>query len=78
MAKRAAEYIAELIGMDLADMKDYRYHYGHTSCPVYAIGNDYFCCPSTGQKPPKGWEWKPQDVSSRDGRIVYKATAASE
>lgn len=78
MAKQAAEIIADFLGMDLAEMKDYRYHYGHTSVPVYAIGQDYFCSPPTNSKPPKSFgEWKKEATLAFD-RIIYKATGESE
>jgi hypothetical protein len=50
-------------GMSSSDMEDYRYHYGRTNKPVYAIGNEYYCAVKIGQKPAKhkediSWNWK--------------------
>jgi hypothetical protein len=50
-------------GMGIADLEDYRYHYGRTNKPVFAIGNEYYCAVKNGQQPAKHrdeikWEWE--------------------
>ena len=45
------EALAQHLGFDLSEMKDYRYHYGHTNLPIYSIGDNYFCCVKIGKSP---------------------------
>jgi hypothetical protein len=66
----AAERIATHLWTDIADVREGRYHYGRTSCPVYTYGNNYYCSPSTG-KPPGDWEW--ELVGTEFGKGVYRA-----
>ena len=50
--------IAATLGLDIADLGDYRYQSTRTTRPIYAIGNIYV---AAGQKPPKddvGAEWE--------------------
>ena len=42
---------ANHIGCDLAEVKDYRYHYGRTSLPVWSVDNQYYCVTKVGAKP---------------------------
>ncbi len=35
------EIAATALGWDMADMRDYVYHFGHTGAPVWAIGDGY-------------------------------------
>lgn len=48
---------------DVADMADRRYHYGHTTRPMYTCGDYYWCAMPIGQKPaqltgtPKEQHW---------------------
>ena len=61
--KTPTEAIATFLQMDIAELKDYRYHYGHTSRPVYAVGDNYYCCTKGSQKSATHrsgmeWEWK--------------------
>lgn len=66
MARRiqSREMVAEAVNMDIADVSDYRYHYGHTSIPVFAIGETYYCATKIDGKPAtyRGeegrWDWK--------------------
>lgn len=72
--KRTAEIIAFWLGMDLADMKEYRYQATRTSIPVYAIGDKYFCCPTDRQKLPEDFgKWEP--IGTAYDRTVYASTA---
>ena len=59
----AKTILATQFGWDLSDLEDYRYQYGRTDRPVYAIGNECFCAVKIGQKPAKhqggiNWEWE--------------------
>ena len=48
--KRATAIIAATVGVDAGELRDYRYHYGKTRRPLYAIGEEYLC---TGEEAPK-------------------------
>jgi hypothetical protein len=55
--------LATEFGWDSSDLEDYRYHYGRTNKPVYAIGQEYFCAVKIDQKPAKHqesieWNWE--------------------
>lgn len=74
MAKQAHTLIAQHLGMDSREVWEYRYHYGHTSRPIYAIGSDYY---ATGKHRPRdidGLQWT-QD-GEQDGTPVWIATAS--
>jgi hypothetical protein len=72
MAKSAAELIAFHLFADMADITDGRYQPTRYSSPaVYTCGNDYFCCPTSKQTPPKDWAWK--CVGEYYGRKVYQS-----
>jgi len=49
----APSVLAQEFCMDISDMQHYRYHYGRTNRPIYAIGDTYFCAVKKGQKPAK-------------------------
>lgn len=60
-----ADAIATYICSDIADVRDSRYHYGHTgSVQIFVIGNDYMTAVKTGKKVPKPhdkiyqYDWK--------------------
>jgi hypothetical protein len=59
----AKSILATEFGWDNSDLEDYRYHYGRTNKPVYAIGQEYFCAVKMDQKPAKHqeiieWNWE--------------------
>lgn len=61
MINTKKEALATHLGMDSAELSEYRYHYGRTSVPVYAIGGDYYCVVKY-EKPAKHinsikWDW---------------------
>ncbi|QWU14414.1 hypothetical protein SAMN04487895_101725 [Paenibacillus sophorae] len=65
MKKRlnSAEAIAYILGWDIDDVKDNRYHYGHTSIPVFTAGDYYYCATTEGKEPAKmkgenWWKWE--------------------
>lgn len=63
--KTKRQAVAQHLGMDSSEMEDYRYHYGHTSQPVYALDDTYYCAVKKGQKPAthrEGMDWKWTEV----------------
>lgn len=56
------EALAIHIEWDIAELKDYRYHAGRTSAPVYSIGNSLMAATKGSKKPPTHWtmdfEWQ--------------------
>ena len=46
------EALAIHLEWDIAELKEYRYHAGHTSAPVYAIDNTYMAATKANKKPP--------------------------
>lgn len=63
MIKTRRQAFAEHCGFDLAETEDYRYHYGRTSLPVYAMTDCYYCVTKGAQRPAKhrdgmDWNWK--------------------
>lgn len=48
-----------------SDLQEYRYQYGKTDRPIYAIGDYYWCAVKVGQKPAKhqsiDFEWEKYD-----------------
>lgn len=57
MAKKAHTLIAEHLMMDSAEVWQYRYHYGLTRRPIYAMDNAYY---ATGKT-------RPTDFTDKDG-----------
>lgn len=80
MIKSKRDALATHCNLDFAETEDYRYHYGHTSQPVWAFTDHYYCVTKRGQKPAKhtsGLEWKWQEVKNdfvnKDGYVIWKA-----
>ena len=76
----ASEAIATYICSDVMDVRESRYHYGHTgTLQIYIIGNDYMTAVKTGKKLPKPrdvdyhYEWKLL-ISDFYGWDVYEYT----
>jgi len=61
MVKNSKEALAQHIGWDRDELKEYRYHAGHTNLPVYSIGDGFMAATRANQKPPKhrsmDFEW---------------------
>ncbi len=49
--KTAREAMAQHLGWEYSELKEYRYHAGRTSCPVYTTGNLYYCATKGNKKP---------------------------
>jgi hypothetical protein len=47
--KAAATVIAATVGMELSELRDYRYHYGKTKRALFAVGDEYL---ATGANKP--------------------------
>lgn len=77
MKKRitSARAIAEVLGLDLADMKECRYQPTETKQAIYSIANDYY---AAGKKPTDwcGHPW--QEIGSYDGKPVYRSEMITE
>ena len=63
----APHVLAQEFCMNFSDIQEYRYHYGHTDRPIYAIGQEYYCAVKIGQKPAKhrsmDFDWKEYNSS---------------
>ena len=70
------ESIASAVGMDTAELGEYRYHAEGVYRPVYSIGDEYYCA---GKKHPKGlldltWKEAPdQWCAKQKNTIVWVA-----
>ncbi len=68
-------------GLDTSESKEYRYHYGRTSQPVYAIDNAYYCVTKGNEKPAihrDGMEWNWSEIAdsylNENGYKIWVAT----
>lgn len=79
----AAEAVANQLGRDIEDVKDYVYHYGRTTRTVFAIGNVYYCATKGNQKPAQykderngvTWTWvkcREDFMNAQHGWIVWR------
>ena len=72
----SAYIIAMTFCTDVADMSDYRYHYGRTRIPVYAIASGYYCVTS-GKNPNElelDWEHaKDQTIARMYNKVLWFA-----
>lgn len=51
MIRNKAQALAHNTGMDVTELKDYRYHYGRTSKPIWSIDNQYYCVTLLNESP---------------------------
>jgi len=77
--KNKREAIAHHLMLDYYEVEDYRYHYGHTTQPVYAI-DDYYCAVKANQKPAKhrydmdfNWVEIADEFLNKNGYKIYKS-----
>ena len=82
MIKNKREAIAQHLMLDHAEVEDYRYHYGHTTQPVYALTDAYYCATKGNQKPAKhksgfDWEWVEvkDDYLNQYGYKIWKSNS---
>lgn len=80
----------EIIGMflccDINDVDRYQPTLFPTVGVYTADGDDYYCCPRAGQRPPvkdrdgfaRGYVWKPVWTHQATGRVVYCASGTEE
>ena len=59
----SAEVVANHLGLDIVKVRELNYSYGHTSSPVFVIGDEYYCASKRDGKPATryltndGWDW---------------------
>lgn len=74
------EAIAHHTGLEYSEVKDYRYHQGHTTKPIYAIGEGYITCTRIGEKPAQGrwmkfkWVEVVDSFVNVNGYKIYQST----
>lgn len=51
--KTSKQALATYLGWDISEVEAYRYHFGRTTIPVYAIGENYYCAARIGKAPAK-------------------------
>jgi hypothetical protein len=84
MAKRlnAAEAIANVLGWDIQDVLDNRYHAGRTTKPVYCDEDYYYCAGRAGDKPAKHiqdkyrwgrWEMVAHPANNANNWVVWRS-----
>lgn len=74
MAKQAGTIIAETLGMDAAEIGEYRYQSTRTRHPVYAIGDGYYSVSKTTPNV-SGYKWEPlkdQFWAAQQGTIIWE------
>jgi hypothetical protein len=80
MIKTKNSAIASHLMLEASELKDYRYHYGRTSLPVWSVDNEYYCVTKGAEKPAKhrdglAWEW--EEVSdnwvNHNGYRIWKS-----
>lgn len=87
---QSAELLAAYLMWDIADLKECRYHYGHTTKPVFTVGDDYYCIVKDGQKPAQStlnpgmntgdhWTWTEvvDRITNEKGYRIYVAKTQS-
>ena len=62
--------IARFLGIEEPLLHPYR---KELACPVFLVGDVYYCCPLRTYKAPTGWTW--HEVGRIDGRKVYASPA---
>jgi len=73
-AKSAAEVIGFVIGLDVCEVREYRYQpTKYATIHVYAVGTGYYCATLLHQKPPEGWKWEPLLTVGKYKRRVWIA-----
>lgn len=81
MLKSKNEAFANHCGFDVSEVKEYRYHYGRTSQPVWALNDGYYCVTKGIQKPAvhrEGMQWNWNELSdeflNKFGYKIWKST----
>jgi hypothetical protein len=70
-SKGPASVIASTVGMELSELRDYRYHYGKTKRALFAIGEEYLTIGATRPTPEEvdgldlSWEEHPDQFWAR-------------
>lgn len=76
--RSAAEIIAFNFCLDIGDVREYRYQPTRYTAPaIFAMGEFYYCSPSSNQSPPKSFgTW--QLIGEHYGRKIYRAGSSLE
>lgn len=74
------EAIAQHLMLDYSEVEDYRYHYGHTTQPVYAIDDVYYCISKGAPAKHKydmefNWTEVKDDFVNQAGYKIYKSNS---
>ena len=78
---RSHEIIAATFSTDAASIAEARYQPTRTRVAVYAIGEQYFCCPPRNSAPQAGYKWRlhaDQFFAQLHGRCLYVADMVAE
>ena len=81
-----AVVIASTIGLDVSELREYRYHYGKTKLALYAVGGHIYCVkptePTEAECDDMPYQWtedSDQFWAKQSGTVVWQAsTEASE
>jgi hypothetical protein len=80
MIQNKNEAFASHCGLEISEAKEYRYHQGRTSHPVWAINDEYYCVTKGNQKPAvhrdgMTWNWIeiPDEMINNFGYRVWKS-----
>lgn len=76
--KNKRDAIAQHLMLDYAEVEDYRYHYGHTTQPVYAIDDSYYCATKTSPAKHRynmsfNWVEVSDEFVNKNGYKIYKS-----
>lgn len=64
--------IAATLGIDLSEMRDYRYQPSRSSVAIYAIGDNYYCARTSAPDDGRNWEkYKDQFWAERHKTILW-------
>lgn len=76
--KNKRDAIAQHLMLDYSEVEDYRYHYGHTTQPVYAIDDAYYCATKTSPAKHRydmefNWVEVADEFLNKNGYKIYKS-----
>lgn len=83
MIKSAKSALANHFGWELSEVKDYEYHAGSYTKPVYALSNSYYCASKDEKRLPKpfsendgkfDWIEVKDDFINQFGWKIFKAS----
>ena len=81
MIKNRTDAIATHLGMDIVEVREYRYHQGRTNLPVWSIDNHFYCVTKGNQKPARhrdglefNWVRVKDNYVELDDWLIYKSS----